>query len=86
MTSEKVWVQLRGSQHQAFRVDIVQGALIDDVKIAINQRESVRVEFIFTEEDGEGSLCKPSAFVNTHGPAGRDDETPYYYTTSPPGM
>jgi hypothetical protein len=85
MTS-KVWVKLRGSQHQAFKVFVNEGADCDDVKIAINQRESVRVEFIFTEEDGEDSLCKPSALVNTHGLAGQNEATPYYYTIAPPGM
>ncbi len=84
MTS-KVWVQLRGSV-QAFRVEIVEGAIIDDLKIAIKQETAVEVELIFAEEDGDVSLCKADALISTFPPVGDHARTPYYYTIAPPGM
>jgi hypothetical protein len=89
MTS-KVWVKLRGSRADAFKVEVDEDADFDDLKNAISAKKKVEVEFIYSaehsEEHGEDSKCKASsAFISSYGQeAGSSEENPYYYTIAPP--
>lgn len=53
MAPKRVWVKLRGSERQAFKVDVDEEADFDDLKKAIKQEKTVEVDLIFTEEDRE---------------------------------
>jgi hypothetical protein len=89
MTS-KVWVKLRRSRADAFKVDIAPDGIIDDLKNAISAKKKVEIEFIYlaehSEEHGEDSKCKASAFISSYGQAGSSEENSYYYTIAPPAM
>jgi hypothetical protein len=85
MTPKKVWVKLRDSRSEVFKVEVDERADFDDLKKAIKQRKAVRVASIFTEEYEEGSKCEPADLISSHGSVGRAD-TPFYFTIAPPGM
>ena len=85
MAPKKVWVKLRDSRSEVFKVEVDERADFDDLKKAIKQRKTVRVASIFTEDYEEGSKCEPADLISSHGSVGRAD-TPFYFTIAPPGM
>ncbi len=88
MTS-KVWVKLRGSRDDAFKVEVDEGADIDDLKNAISAETKVEVKFIYSveySEEHEANSCAPSDLISTHGPAGSSGNHPFYYTTEQPAI
>ncbi len=84
MTS-KVWVKLRGSNYDAFRVEIAHGALIDDLKDAISAKKKVEVEFIYSGDVNGENIVKydPTSIISTLGQTGSRGDNPYYYTIVP---
>ncbi len=86
MEPREVWVKLRESTKDPFKVQINQpNADIDDLKDAITAKKSVEVEFIYTEDGKEeNSKCEPDALILSHDQAGHSARRPYYYTISPP--
>ncbi len=86
MEPREVWVKLRESTKDPFKVQINQpNADIDDLKDAIKAEKNVKVEFIYTEDgQGENSKCRPGAPILSHDGPGSNYEQPYYYTISPP--
>ncbi len=83
MEPREVWVKLRESTKDSFKVEIHKpNADIDDLKKAI---KNVEVEFIYTEDGKEeNSKCEPDALILSHDQAGHSARRPYYYTISPP--
>ena len=83
-----VWMKLRNSTKDSFMVDINKpNTDIDDLKRAINAKKNVKVEYIYSEEDGhdENSKCRPGDLILSHGQAGKFGKHPYFFTlTEPP--
>ena len=82
MTTSMVWVKLRGSTADAFKVKVDEGADLDDLKKAIKAEKTVEVEFIYSA-DREDSRCDPRASIFSDGIDGAD---PYYYTIESPAI
>ncbi len=82
MTTSMVWVKLRGSRADAFRVEVGGANIIDDLKNAISAKKKVEVEFIYSA-DREDSRCDPRASIFSDGIVGAD---PYYYTIESPAI
>ena len=94
MTSN-VWVKLRGSRDDAFRVEVGPNAIIDDLKNAISAKEMVKIEYIYSaeqskehkeEDEKDVSKCRASHKILSHGEAGSSEENPYYYTIASPAI
>ena len=84
MEPREVWVKLRNSTKDPFKVQINKpNPDIDDLKKAIKAEKSVEVEFIYTEDgQEENSKCRADALISSYDQAGHSG--PYYYTISPP--
>ncbi len=87
METTKVWVKLRNSTNDSFRVEIknADGAIIDDLKDAIKAKKNVEVQFIYLEDgQEENSTCSPADRILSHNQVGKSIEHPYFFTIKPP--
>ncbi len=86
MEAPKVWVKLRNSTNDSFKVEINKpNAYIDHLKRAINALENVKVEYIYSEDGHEeNSKCSPGDLILSHGQAGKFGNHPYFYTIEEP--
>ena len=83
METTKVWVKLRNSTNDSFKVEIKKADdIIDDLKNAIKAKKNVKVQFIYLEDGQEkNSKCSPAALILSHNEVGKSDEHPYFYTS-----
>ena len=96
MTTSLVWVKLRGSRADAFRVEVGPSPKdnIDFLKKAIKAETGEKVEFIYTEEyspersdeQNEANKCEPDASITSHDQVGKGAKCPYYYTIASPAI
>ncbi len=86
MEPTKVWVKVRNSTNDSFRVAINNpNANINDLKEAINAEENVEVEFIYLDDgQEENRKCRPADRILSHNRVGKSDEHPYFFTIEPP--
>ncbi len=81
----KVWVKLKNSTKDSFRVEIKKADDIDDLKNAINAKKNVKVQFIYLENGEEKkSKCSPADRILSHNQVGKSIEHPYFFTIEPP--
>ncbi len=82
MEPTKVWVKLRNSTKDSFKVEIKKADDIDDLKKAIKAEKNVEVQFIYLKDGQEKkSKCSPGARILSHNQVGKSDEHPYFYTS-----
>ena len=86
MEPTEVWVKLRNSTNDSFKVAINKADdIIDDLKNAIKAKKNVKVQFIYLEDGQEKkSKCSPGARILSHNQVGKSDEHPYFFTIEPP--
>ena len=86
MEAPEVWVKLRNSAKDSFKVEINKpNANIDQLKDAINAKKTVEVEYIYSEDgQKENSKCSPDDLILSHGQAGKFGKHPYFYTIEVP--
>ncbi len=85
MEPTKVWVKLRNSTKDSFRVAINKADDIDDLKNAINAKKNVKVQFIYLEDgQEENRKCRAADRILSHNHVGKSDEHPYFFTIEPP--
>ncbi len=85
MEPTEVWVKLRNSTNDSFKVAINKADdIIDDLKNAIKEKKNLKVQFIYLEDGQEkNSKCSPAARILSHNQVGISVEHPYFFTIEP---